>query len=93
MSALAAHTHVQSADLVDRAVSCLAAATVTALLVALSWLNAIHSPVFDSLRAGAYLLRSRRGSMVSIVRVEHSPPPAALCLVVTPTAAKEDAHV
>lgn len=45
----------------------LAASSATAVLVVLSWFNAVHSPAFDCVRASAYMLRSRRsGQSVSL---------------------------
>jgi hypothetical protein len=43
---------------------------ITALLIGLSVFNAMHGPVYDCVRAGAYLLRSRRGPVVSVMQVE-----------------------
>lgn len=62
---------VEHAELASAA-QCLAASTAAAVLILLSWFNAVHSPAFDCVRAGAYLLRSRRGAAVPLVRVENS---------------------
>jgi hypothetical protein len=43
---------------------------VTAVLIGLSVFNAMHGPVYDCVRAGAYLLRSRRGPVMPVMQVE-----------------------
>jgi hypothetical protein len=42
----------------------------TAVLIGLSVFNVMHGPVYDCVRAGAYLLRSRRGPLVPVMQVE-----------------------
>jgi hypothetical protein len=64
-----AHIDSGHSEIVASAASCFAAATAAAVLIALSWFNAVHSPVFDCVRAGAYLLRSRRGAAVPLLQV------------------------
>jgi hypothetical protein len=72
-------------DPVASAAHCVAASTAAAVLIVLSWFNAVHSPAFDCVRAGAYLLRSRRGAVVPLVRVENSSVPIHVPLIlVTP---------
>jgi hypothetical protein len=73
------------------AAQCLAASTAAAVLIVLSWFNAVHSPAFDCVRAGAYLLRSRRGAAVPLVRVENSSVPLHTPLVLA--APKEGFYV
>jgi hypothetical protein len=51
----------------------LGVSSATALLIGLSLLNSMHGPAFDCVRAGAYLLRSRRGGpYVPLVAIEQS---------------------
>jgi len=45
-------------------------ASATAVLIGLSICNAMQSSAFDCVRAGAYLLRTRRGSCLPLVRIE-----------------------
>lgn len=45
-------------------------ASATAALIGLSICNAMQSSAFDGVRAGAYLLRTRRGSCLPLIRVE-----------------------
>jgi hypothetical protein len=42
----------------------------TAVLIGLSVFNAMHGPIYDCVRAGAYFLRSRRGPLVPVMQVE-----------------------
>jgi hypothetical protein len=49
----------------------------TAVLIGLSVFNSLHGPAYDCVRAGAYLLRSRRGPIVPMVQVERSAERAA----------------
>jgi len=48
----------------------LAATSAAAVLIALSWFNAVHSPAFDCVRAGAYLFRSRRSAAAPVVQAQ-----------------------
>jgi hypothetical protein len=54
--AMSAHT----AELIEHTAPCAAASAAAATLIVLSWFNAVHSPMFDCIRAGAQLWRSRR---------------------------------
>ncbi len=60
----------------DRAVEIarwISVSSATAALIGLSALNAMHGPAYDCVRAGAYLLRSRRsGPYVPLVQIENS---------------------
>ena len=52
----------------------LSVSSAVAALIGLSILNGMHSPAYDCVRAGAYLLRSRRsGPYVPMVQIENSP--------------------
>jgi hypothetical protein len=83
---------VRHPELIASVGQCLAASSAAAILIVLSWFNAVHSPAFDCVRAGAYLLRSRRTAAVPLVRAEipavrvHAPPIAVLL-------SKEGSHV
>jgi hypothetical protein len=50
----------------------LSVTSTAATLIGLSALNALHGPAYDCVRAGAYLLRSRRGPFVPVVQLENS---------------------
>lgn len=63
MFAYGAHAHTNSLVIHNFAndfAQWLTASFATAVLVTLSWFNAMQSPVFDCVRAGAQLLRARR---------------------------------
>jgi hypothetical protein len=51
-----------TAELIEHATPCLAASTAAGVLIVLSWFNAVHSPLFDCIRAGAQAWRSRRSA-------------------------------
>jgi hypothetical protein len=50
----------------------LSVSSATATLIGLSFFNALHGPAYDCVRAGAYLLRTRRGALVPMVQVEQA---------------------
>ena len=67
-----------------RIARCGAASLATGLLVALSWLNAFHSPAFDCIRAGANAARNRRALCAATLRAE-APPASQLARLVSRT--------
>jgi hypothetical protein len=70
----------------------LAASTATATLIVLSWFNAVHSPAFDCVRAGAYFFRSRRCPAASLVRIENPIADVRMSSVAI-SVSKEGSHV
>jgi hypothetical protein len=50
----------------------LSVTTAAATLIGLSALNALHGPAYDCVRAGVYLLRSRRDALVPMIQVEQA---------------------
>ena len=50
----------ENSEVVTAGAQCLAASSATVALIVLSCLNAVHSPVFDCLRAGAQAWRLRK---------------------------------
>jgi hypothetical protein len=50
----------------------LSVTSTAATLIGLSALNALHGPAYDCVRAGAYLLRSRRDALVPMIQVEQA---------------------
>jgi hypothetical protein len=55
------------------ATRCIAASLATATLMVLSWLNALHSPAFDCIKASAMTLRARRALCAATLRADHAP--------------------
>ena len=47
---------------IDSTTHCLTVATVTALLLLLSSRSAMHTPLFDCVRAGAQVMRARKST-------------------------------
>ncbi|HTE41228.1 MAG TPA: hypothetical protein VK629_10370 [Steroidobacteraceae bacterium] len=50
---------------------CVAVSLVTATLMMLSWLNAVHSPAFDCIKASAMAMRSRRSLCANTLLAEY----------------------
>jgi hypothetical protein len=61
-----------TAEFIEHATPCVAASTAACVLIVLSWFNAVHSPLFDCIRAGAQAWRSRRNAVVPEICVERA---------------------
>jgi len=92
MSARATQLAVNTAECIGHACPSIAAALAIALLLSLSWCSGVHSPLFDGIRYGTCLLRSRRGAMVPILRLESPIDWLAPSFLVAPNVAKESHH-